>query len=489
MSSIDDIRGSRIAKLAKLREAGHEPYPAKVTAFVPVAEAKEKFNSFKNKKSISVVGRIVAIRLHGGSLFCDVSDGDSALQVYLKEDELGGESFGLFRDTADIGDFFEFRGKLFLTKKKEKTLLVSGWRVLAKGLKPLPEKWHGLQDVEERFRKRHLDLLSNPEVRARFLKRTAVISELRRFLDKAGFVEVETPILHPLAGGASAKPFTTHHNALDQELFLRIAPELYLKRLLVGGFSKIYEIGRSFRNEGVDATHNPEFTTIELYEAFSDSEQHRVFVEKIIKQLARSVKGVLRFKYQGNETDFGKKFGSLTFEEALGRFALINNYRKLPPEELELKAKRFGIDIEAGDNKAKIADKIFRKICRPKIIQPTFVLCYPLEILPLAKESKEYPGMADMYQLVVGGLEMVKGFSELNDPTEQRKRFLEQEKMRAAGDEEADRMDEDFLDALEYGMPPAAGFAIGIDRLIMLLTDTPNIREVVLFPTMRSREH
>lgn len=489
MSSIDDIRGSRIAKLAKLREAGHEPYPAKVPAFVPVAEAKEKFNSFKNKKSISVVGRIVAIRLHGGSLFCDVSDGDSALQVYLKEDELGAESFGLFRDTADIGDFFEFRGKLFLTKKKEKTLLVLGWRVLAKGLKPLPEKWHGLQDVEERFRKRHLDLLSNPEVRARFLKRTAVISELRRFLDKAGFVEVETPILHPLAGGASAKPFTTHHNALDQELFLRIAPELYLKRLLVGGFSKIYEIGRSFRNEGVDATHNPEFTTIELYEAFSDSEQHRVFVEKIIKQLARSVKGALRFKYQGNEIDFGKKFGSFTFEEALGRFALINNYRKLPPEELELKAKRFGIDIEAGDNKAKIADKIFRKICRPKIIQPTFVLCYPLEILPLAKESKEYPGMADMYQLVVGGLEMVKGFSELNDPTEQRKRFLEQEKMRAAGDEEADRMDEDFLDALEYGMPPAAGFAIGIDRLIMLLTDTPNIREVVLFPTMRSREH
>ncbi|MBI5787175.1 MAG: lysine--tRNA ligase [Candidatus Niyogibacteria bacterium] len=488
MASIDDIRSARTAKLGKLAEAGQEPYPAKVQTFISAGEAREKFNSLKSKKSVLTAGRIIAIRLHGGSLFCDISDGSSTLQVYLKEDELGDGSFALFRDSADIGDFFEFKGRLFLTKKKEKTLLVSDWRVLAKGLKPLPEKWHGLQDVEERFRKRYLDLLSNPEVRERFLKRAAIVSEIRRLLDKAGFVEVETPMLHPLAGGASAKPFTTHHNALDQDFFLRIAPELYLKRLLVGGLSKIYELGRNFRNEGVDATHNPEFTMLELYEAFSDAEEHRVFVEKMMKQLARSAKNSLRFKYQGSELDFGKKFASMTFEEALGRFALLNNYRKLPQGELELKAKRFGIEVEAGDSKAKVADKIFRKICRPKIIQPTFILYYPIEILPLAKESKEHPGMADMYQLIAGGLEIVKGFSELNDPIEQKNRFEEQEKMRNAGDEEANRLDEDFLDALEYGMPPAAGLGLGIDRLVMLFSDTPNIREVLLFPTLRSKD-
>lgn len=487
MSSIDEIMAARLAKLEKIRNAGQEPYPAKTSDFLEINEVKSKFGTLKRKKSLVVVGRIVALRLHGGSIFCDLSDGRETLQVYLKEDGIGSEAFGFFKEVSDLGDFLEFKGKLFLTKKKEKTLLASGWRMLAKGLKPLPEKWHGLQDVEERFRKRYLDLLSNKEVRERFRTRTFLISELRSFLDKAGFEEVETPILHPLAGGASARPFSAHHNALNIDLFLRIAPELYLKRLLVGGYAKVYEIGRSFRNEGIDAAHNPEFTTLELYEAFCDSDQHRGLVEKITKHMARAAKGTLRFKYQGEEINLDKKFATLTFEEALGRFALINNYKNVSKEELELKAKRFGIEVDSKESKGKIADKIFSKICRPKIIQPTFVLYYPLEILPLAKESSQHPGFADRYQLIVGGLEVANGFSELNDPLEQRKRFLEQEKMREAGDEEANRLDEEFLEALEHGMPPAAGFAIGIDRLVMLLTDAANIREVLLFPTMRPK--
>ncbi|MBI2507301.1 MAG: lysine--tRNA ligase [Candidatus Niyogibacteria bacterium] len=484
MSGLEDIRSARLSKLAKLREAGIDPYPARSEGYFDLGRVKSEFNSLKKKKNLTLKGRIVALREHGGSLFCDLFDGEEKFQVYLKEDLLGSD-YARFLESADIGDFFEFKGKLFLTKKKEKTLLVSHFEILAKSLRPLPEKWHGLRDIEERYRRRYLDLLSNPEVREIFIRRSRIISETRRFLDKSGFQEVETPLLHPLAGGAAAKPFKTRHNALDSDFYLRIAPELYLKRLLVGGLEKIYELGRNFRNEGIDYTHNPEFTMLELYEAFSDAENHRSFIEKLLKHLVKIVNKSPVVKYQGSEINFGKKFISMTFEDALGRFALINNYRKMSDEELGLKAKQFGIEIEGGETKAKIADKIFKKICRPKIIQPTFVLYYPLEILPLAKESGEYPGMADMYQLIAGGLELIKGFSELNNPSEQRRRFEAQEEMRKTGDQEASRMDEEYLEAMEYGMPPAAGLGMGIDRLVMLLTNTANIREVILFPTLR----
>ena len=485
--SLDEIRSARLEKLVKIKESGVDPYPAESAGIFSLAELKNNFAGLKKKKSLLLNGRIVAIRAHGGSVFCDVYDGRGKFQIYLKEDEVGRDQFLLFNETADVGDFFEFKGRLFLTKKKEKTLLASSHRILAKSLQPLPEKWHGLQDVEERYRKRYLDLLSNPEVRAHFDKRTALVAEIRRFLDKAGFQEVETPILHPLAGGAAAKPFKTHHNALGQDFYLRIAPELYLKRLLVGGLEKIYEIGRSFRNEGIDATHNPEFTELELYEAFSDAESHMEFVEKLMRYLAKTVNKSAVLKYQGSDVNFSKKFARMSFEDALGRFALVNNYRKMPDEEFELKAKRFGVETERGDTKAKVADKIFKKICRPKIIQPTFVQYYPLDILPLAKESKKHPGMADMYQLVMGGLELAKGFSELNDPEEQRRRFESQEAMCESGDEEASPMDEEFIETLEHGMPPAAGLGIGIDRLAMIFTDSVNIREVIFFPTMRPK--
>ena len=487
MGGLEEIRSSRLGKLAKLREAGLELYPAESAGYSDLAEMKSEFNSLKKKKSIILRGRIVALREHGGSLFCDIFDGREKFQIYLKEDVLGRDDYSKFCEWADLGDFFEFRGKLFLTKKKEETLLASHFRILAKSLRPLPEKWHGLQDVEERYRRRYLDLLSNLEVRANFSKRTLLITEIRRFLDKAGFGEVETPILHPIAGGAAARPFKTHHHALSSDFYLRIAPELYLKRLLIGGLEKVYEIGRMFRNEGVDVTHNPEFTELELYEAFAEAKDHLIFVEKFIKHLAKTVNKSLTLRYQGSLISFAKKFSQMTFEDALGRFALVNNYRQMSDEEFGLKAKQLGIESERLDTKAKIADKIFKKICRPKIVQPTFVLYYPLEILPLAKESKEYPGTADMYQLIIGGLELIKGFSELNDPEEQRRRFEAEKAMREAGDDEASSMDEDFLEAMEYGLPPAAGLGLGIDRLAMLFTDSANIREVIFFPTMRPK--
>lgn len=487
MTGLDEIKVARLKKLDQLLKAGINPYPADAPSLITLGDAQKKFAALKKKKSITLVGRIKARRGHGGSLFCDIFDGQDKFQIYLKRDELGGDQYNLFESAIDIGDYCLFSGRLFATKKREKTLLASLWQILAKSLRPLPEKWHGLQDVEERFRKRYLDLLSNPEVREQFEKRSRIIAELRQFLAEEGFEEVETPILHPVAGGATARPFETHHNALDIDLYLRIAPELYLKKLLIGGMKKVYELGRMFRNEGIDATHNPEFTELELYEAFADARKHTDLIEKLFRRLAQSVNRSLIVQYQDQNINLGKKFARITFEDALGRFALINNYQKISDEEFIIKAKRFGIDLEQGDTKAKIADKIFKKICRPKIIQPTFVEFWPLEVLPLAKESKKYPGTADMYQLIVGGLELAKGFSELNDPLLQRKRFEEQEAMRKAGDEEANRLDEDFLEALEYGMPPAAGLGIGIDRLAMLLTNSSNIREVIFFPTMRPK--
>ncbi|MBI2039129.1 MAG: lysine--tRNA ligase [Candidatus Niyogibacteria bacterium] len=488
MSSFDDLRNARLAKLKRLTDARIIAYPANgVSDRTSLAKASRDFEKLAEKKSITFAGRIYALRGHGGSLFCDVGDGKDRFQVYLKKDELGSDSYSLFEEGVDIGDFCEFSGPLFLTQKKEKSLLAKTWTFLAKSVRPLPEKRHGLRDAEERSRRRYLDLIANEGVRGRFETRSRITTHLRHFLDAEGFLEVETPLLHPVAGGAVARPFTTHHNALDQDLYLRIAPELYLKRLLVGGFEKVYEIGRNFRNEGIDAEHNPEFTMLELYEAYANAEAHRAFLERVFGALVAEFAPSLAIRYQGVELSFGRRFDSLTFEEGLERFALISDYASLSESDIETRARQLGIEREKGDTKAKLADKVFKKVCVPKIIQPTFVLNYPLEILPLTKESETHPGFADMYQLIIAGVEVAKGFSELNDPAEQRRRFEAQEAERAAGSEEANRMDEDFVEALEYGMPPAAGIGIGIDRLVMLLTDTANIRDVILFPTMRPR--
>lgn len=477
---LEEIRSERIKKLGILQERGITPYPSASRRTHSIGEVLQKFSAFaRAKKKLSIVGRIMAKREHGGSTFFDLRDSSWKIQIYLKKDVLA-DAYDLALETIDIGDFIGVEGKVFKTQKGEPTVEVGGWRILAKSLRSLPEKWHGLQDVEERFRKRYLDLLMNEEVRARFVLRSQIIDTIRDFHRKNGFLEVETPMLHPVPGGALARPFVTHHNALDLDLYLRIAPELYLKRLLIGGLDKVFELGKSFRNEGIDATHNPEFTILESYSAYWNEEDMMKFVEKLFMSLAKSFAG----KDKG--LVFKKPFSKITFKDLLSRYALITGYDEETRDSLATRARQLGIETEKSDSKGKIADEIYKKVCRPHLIQPTFVTNHPLDISPLAKKS-ERPGEVRRFQLVIAGMELTNGFAELNDPLDQRSRFEEQESMRGSGEKEAHRIDEDYLEALEYAMPPAVGLGIGIDRVVMLFTNTKNIREVVLFPTLRPK--
>lgn len=445
--ALEDIREGRIKKLEKIKSWGKNPYPAKVRRTHLVGEVLGKFDSFaKPKKKVRMAGRLMAKREHGGSAFFDLQDESGTIQIYFKKDVLGGD-YEKAVEVLDIGDFLEAEGRLFKTKKGEKTVEVSDWAILVKSLRPLPEKWHGLQDVEERFRKRYLDLLMNPEVKDKFDKRSALIWALRTELARQGFMEVETPMLQALPGGARARPFTTHHNALDTDFYLRVSPELYLKRLLAGGYEKIFEIGKNFRNEGIDHDHNPEFTMLELYWAYQDYKGLMVFAEKMLKKWIPG------------------PWETMTFAEAVKKLA-GKDWRSIPKDDLEV---------------------FYKKELRPKIQKPTFIIDYPESIMQLAKIKSDAPDLTESFQLLVQGTELVKGFSELNDPIFQRQQMERQDALYRSGDEEATRLDEDFLEALEYGMPPAAGLGIGIDRLAMLATDTKNVKEVVLFPTMRSR--
>jgi len=460
VASIDEIREARLKKLQKLRELGFNPYPIESKQDKTLLEVSQEFDELsKESKDLYLVGRILGVRGQGKIIFFDLDDGTGKFQALLKKGEpTKEEDFDMFNELFDIGDFIEIRGTLFLTKQNEKTMLVESLRMLSKSLRPLPEKWHGLSDIEERFRKRFLDILSNPEVKERFILRTKIVSEIRKILDEKGFLEVETPVLQPLYGGASAEPFTTHHNALDKDFYLRISDELYLKRLLTGGFSKVYEIARDFRNEGIDTTHNPEFTMLEFYEAYSDAKKQRAFVEKMIRRLASLAPEC--------KVDFEKPFTVKKYADIITEETGTKNPFSLPPKEL---------------------DEMFKKI-RPKIIDPTFVVDYPVDMLPLTKRKDDDVGVVDAFQLYAGGIELVKAFSELNDPLDQRERFEKQEKNKKAGDTEAQVLDEDFLEAMEYGIPPAGGVGIGIDRLVMLLTNVSNIKEVILFPTLKPKK-
>ena len=488
-SSGEEIRNYRVKKLETIQGAGIVPYPSKISFAILAAEdIKKNFKKLvSNKKNIGVAGRILAKREHGGSTFLDLFDGTDKLQVFLSKDKIGTDSYNLFSEAVDIGDFIAVYGKPFFTKRAELTLEVSRWEMLAKSLLPLPEKWHGLQDIEERFRKRYLDLLMNSGVKERFLFRSRLIYKLRALLNKEGFLEVETPVLQTSAGGASARPFKTRHNALDIDLWLRIATEIHLKYLLIGGFNKVYEIGRIFRNEGIDAIHNPEFTTAELYIAYSDHESLMKFIEKLLGDLATLIAKNKTIAFGGQKISFKTPFKKITFIEALERHALITDYPKKSRGDLVTIAMRFGVNPESHESKDKIAEKIFAKVCRPKFIQPIFVTDYPASILPLAKRSPKNPDTALSFQVVAGGIEIVKAFNELNDPIDQRERLKKEAAAGAEGDAEAQPLDEEFIEALEYGMPPTAGFGMGIDRLAALLTNSHSLREVILFPAMRSK--
>lgn len=486
MASLDDIRAARLKKLELLQTRGRDPYPVSAHADATLKEAAEDFTKLSKKKKITLAGRVMALRGQGGLVFADLFDGTGKFQALFKKDELPGGAFELWSDAVDIGDFVEVAGALFLTKRSERTLAVKEWRMLAKALRPLPEKWHGLTDTEERFRRRYLDTLMNEEARARFFLRSCVISSLRRLLDAAGFLEVETSILQPLAGGANAEPFRTHHNALDIDLHLRIAPELDLKKLLIGGFPKVYEIGRSFRNEGIDVMHNPEFTTVEWYEAYSDAKRQRALVETVIRGVVAAATGKTAVIFDGSEIDFAKPFATHSYFELLQRYALLAHPEKAAEKELALKAEQLGARAE-GKSIAKLFDAIFKKAVRPKLIQPTFVTDYPKEAIPLAKANEGNAAFVDAFQLYAGGIELVKAFSELNDPQEQAVRFKLEEAHRQEGERDAQPNDREFVEALEFGCPPAGGVGLGIERLVMLLTDTHNIREVIFFPTLRPK--
>ncbi len=487
MASTEEIRDERLRKLNLLKERGINPYPASFDVSHSVEEAVRDFKKLSKKKSLTLAGRVMAVRGQGAIVFINFSDGTGTFQALFKKGEMPDDRLELFSLAADIGDFVGVKGKLFVTKRGEKTILVKEWTMLSKSLRQLPDKWHGLQDIEERVRRRYLDTVMSPESKEKFLLKSKIISEIRVFLNEAGYLEMETPVLQPVYGGATAMPFTTHHNALDIDLFLRISPELYLKRLLIGGFPKVYELSRNFRNEGVSPTHNPEFTMLEFYEAWSDSKKQMVFVEKMIKSLVKKIFKKNNIIYAEKKIDFSKKFAAVSYFDLLKRYALIPEPEKITKEEAYIKATQLGIEVSKNDSLEKILDHIYKKSCRPKLIDPTFIVDFPEHYLPLAKKKEGAKGMVDAFQLVIGGIELVKAFSELNDPLDQRERFEKQEEYKKEGDKEAQEKDEDFLEAMEYGMPPAGGVGVGIDRLAMLLTDSKNIREVILFPTMRPR--
>jgi len=474
----------RIKKLNEIKKEKVNPYPSWSKRTFTCREAAEKFDL---GKGATLVGRLVSIRLHGRACFAHLEDNSGRFQIFLNEGDLGRENYRFFTKQIDVGDFLQVEGELFETKIKEKTLKVLSWEILSKAIFPLPEKWHGLSDVETRFRQRYLDILANKEVKKVFLKRSEIISAIREFFNQRDFVEVETPVLQPLSGGAAARPFVTHHQALDIDLYLRIAPELYLKRLIVGGFERVYEIARCFRNEGIDWAHNPEFTQIEFYQAYADYQDLMKLTEDLFKVLLKKVTSGSIVKYQGKEIDLTPPYPRIDYREAMLNHTGIDIDKEKNLSELTKKAEKLKIPVERTWGRGKIIDEIYKEKVRPKIVNPVFLINHPLEVSPLAKRIPDRPNYTERFQLLVAGLEIGNAFSELNDPFDQEERFEEQQKLLDKGDQEAQPFDQDFINALKYGMPPTAGEGIGLDRLVCLLTNTRNIKEVILFPTMRPR--
>lgn len=475
----------RKEKLARLYDENIDPYPARVERTHTLQEVITNFSSLGEER-LFVVGRVRALREHGGSIFVDLEDGTARVQVYIKEDGVGEQFFSFFTNYIDIGDFIEIAGTAFVTKKGQQSLMASGGRLLAKALRPLPEKWHGLKDVEVRLRKRYLDLLANSEVSKLFVQRAKMITAMRSFMDEHGFLEVETPILEHTPGGADALPFITHHNALDVDFYLRISLELHLKRLLVGGYERIYEVGKVFRNEGIDREHLQEFTEMEFYWAYQDYNGLMLFIEKLYTHMLKVVFERDYIEVEGERLDFNGPWQKIDyfdlFKENTGIDLSAITDSTILRKEVE-KLSLHDIDMSVGDG--RLIDQVYKRLCRPHIKGPAFLINHPLSISPLAKKKSGSPLQVERFQVLIAGSEVGNAFSELNDPLDQRARFEEQMKLRDKGDSEAQMLDEDFLEALEYGMPPAAGFGVGIDRLFMLYAGVSSIRETVLFPQMR----
>jgi len=481
-----DLMRVRREKLADLRNRGISPFGGRFERTHTAEEIKRDFDRLADQ-TVRLAGRLIARRGHGKATFADIQDGSGRIQIYVRLDGVGEDLYGLFK-TLDIGDIIGLEGQVFKTRAGEISVAVSRFELLSKSLRPLPEKWHGLRDVELRYRRRYLDLIVNPETRQTFITRSRILHEIRRFLNERGFLEVETPMMQPLAGGAAARPFKTHHNALDMTLYLRIAPELYLKRLLVGGFEKVYEINRNFRNEGISTRHNPEFTMLELYQAYADYHDMMELTEELITEAAQTALGTTVFPYGETEINLARPWTRVTMLEALRQHTGID-FGSLSGQEAVDAVRRMELDIEKlPGNWGEAVNAAFEERVQPKLIQPTFVYDYPLEISPLAKKKEDDPRLTYRFELFIYGREVANAFSELNDPLDQKERFLAQLAKRERGDEEAHVYDEDFVTALEYGMPPAGGLGIGLDRLVMFLTNSPSIRDVILFPLLRPRD-
>lgn len=491
MEDVNELIEQRIKKLNDLRDAGIEPFGGAYAVEDHTSELHEKYGSFtkegleEHPVTCSLAGRIVAMRDFGKAAFAHIQDAAGRIQIYFKKDIIG-EHFALLKK-LDIGDIIGLRGRLFRTKTNELTVEVEDFMLLTKSLRPLPEKWHGLKDVETRYRQRYVDLMVNPEVRKVFIQRSMIINSIRDFFELKGFIEVETPMMQPIAGGANARPFKTYHNALGAELFLRIAPELYLKRLLVGGYERVFELNRNFRNEGISTKHNPEFTMLEFYIAYRDYRFLMSFTEELISWIALKTLGTLRVPFEDHIIDLSPPWPRIPMLDSL--------VQKGVPEEVlhdakkaEAWARANGITTEKGATLGKIIDEIFKERVEPSLIQPTFIIDHPVELSPLAKRKADNPNLVERFELFITSREIANAFSELSDPMDQRLRFRSQVEAKAEGDEEAHGMDEDFIRALEYGMPPAAGEGIGIDRLVMLLTNSSSIRDVILFPQLKPEQ-
>lgn len=487
MQDINEVMRIRREKLIELQNSGADPFRiVKYDVTHRTAEIVSQFETFEGKR-VSVAGRLMSKRDMGKSSFCDIQDRDGKIQLYARINELGEEKYTGFKK-LDIGDIIGVTGTVFKTRMGEISIKMDDYVLLSKSLRPLPEKFHGLKDTDTRYRQRYLDLIVNPEVKKTFITRSRIISAIRRFMDEHDFLEVETPILNTIAGGAAARPFITHHNTLDIDMYLRIAPELFLKRLIVGGLERVYELGRMFRNEGMDVKHNPEFTMMEIYQAYTDYHGMMRLTEDLISTVAREVIGSMKVVYQGQEIDLTPPWKRITMQEAVLMYAGVDFSRISGDEEARAIAREKGLQLEGSPTKGEVMSLLFEEFAEPNLIQPTFVMDYPVEISPLTKRKPDMPELTERFELFITGREFGNAYSELNDPIDQKERFLDQVRKREAGDEEANMMDDDFIVALEHGLPPTGGLGIGVDRLVMLLTDSYSIRDVLLFPTMKPKE-